>query len=70
VVEAGQPGGCIYRDILASLAIGILMDAFGVRTLFVPSAVALLGGWNWWPSRHDLPAGATPDPELAQTSSR
>ncbi len=52
VVEAGQPGGAIYRDILASLAIGILMDAFLVRTLLVPSTVALLGRWNWWPSSH------------------
>jgi putative drug exporter of the RND superfamily len=50
VVEAGQPGGSVYRDILASLALGILMDAFLVRTLLVPSTVALLGRWNWWPS--------------------
>ena len=61
VVEAGQAGGGVYRDILASLAIGILMDAFLVRTLLVPSTVALLGRWNWWPSRHgqraDLPVG-------------
>jgi RND superfamily putative drug exporter len=33
------------------LAIGILMDTFLVRTLIVPSVVALLGRWNWWPSR-------------------
>jgi putative drug exporter of the RND superfamily len=52
VVESGQPGGAIYRDILASLAIGILMDAFLVRTLLVPATVALLGRWNWWPSAH------------------
>jgi uncharacterized membrane protein YdfJ with MMPL/SSD domain len=50
VVEAGQPGGAVYRDILASLAVGILMDAFAVRTLLVPATVALLGRWNWWPS--------------------
>jgi len=52
LVEAGQPGGAVYRDILASLALGILMDAFLVRTLLVPSTVALLGRWNWWPSAH------------------
>jgi putative drug exporter of the RND superfamily len=56
IVEAGQPGGGVYRDILASLAIGILMDAFLVRTLLVPSTVALLGRWNWWPSAHGAPA--------------
>src|SRR5205807_4306591 len=52
VVVAQQPGGAVYRGILASLAIGILMDAFLVRTLLVPSTVALLGRWDWWPSAH------------------
>ncbi len=65
VVVAGQPGGRVYRDILASLAIGILMDAFLVRTLLVPSTVALLGRWNWWPSRHGKHIEATPAQALA-----
>jgi RND superfamily putative drug exporter len=66
VVIARQPGGAVYRDILASLAIGILMDAFLVRTLLVPSTVALLGRWNWWPAvpsrraQASLEAVATP----------
>ena len=59
----GQPGGTIYQGILASLAIGILMDAFLVRTLLVPSTVALLGRWNWWPSRHGNPGEITTEPE-------
>jgi RND superfamily putative drug exporter len=50
LVVGGQPGGRVYQDILAALALGILMDAFAVRTLLVPSVVALLGRWNWWPS--------------------
>ena len=29
------------------LAVGALLDTFGVRTLLVPSAVVLLGRWNW-----------------------
>jgi putative drug exporter of the RND superfamily len=62
---AGGSGssGSQVRDIGAGLAIGILMDTFLVRTLLVPSTVALLGRWNWWPSsmgrrhpRHTLPA--------------
>src|SRR5215469_10291441 len=61
LVVGGQPGGRVYQGILASLAIGILMDAFLVRTLLVPSTVALLGRWNWWPSRHGGPADAIPD---------
>jgi putative drug exporter of the RND superfamily len=67
VVVAGQPGGSVYRDILASLAIGIVMDAFFVRTLLVPSTVALLGRWNWWPSRHGRPTAAVPEPDPVQT---
>jgi putative drug exporter of the RND superfamily len=73
VVEAGQPGGGVYRDILASLAIGILMDAFLVRTLLVPSTVALLGRWNWWPSRYGLEAAdpqTPPGQDLAATCCR
>ena len=46
LVVGSQPGGGPYRAVLASLALGILMDAFLVRTLLVPSAVALLGRWN------------------------
>jgi RND superfamily putative drug exporter len=61
LVVGGQPGGSVYQGILASLAIGILMDAFLVRTLLVPSTVALLGRWNWWPSRHGEPAHAIAD---------
>jgi len=67
LVIAGQPGGGVYRDILSALAIGILMDAFLVRTLLVPSTVALLGRWNWWPSVHgrqtDVVAGLTAEPD-------
>jgi predicted RND superfamily exporter protein len=36
------------RQIGFGLAAGILMDTFLVRTLLVPSAVVLLGRWNWW----------------------
>ncbi|WP_320671575.1 MMPL family transporter [Patulibacter defluvii] len=29
-------------------AFAVLLDAFVVRTLLVPSLMALLGDWNWW----------------------
>jgi putative drug exporter of the RND superfamily len=45
----GGPGGSQVQDIGFGLAVGILMDTFLVRTLLVPSTVALLGRWNWWP---------------------
>jgi RND superfamily putative drug exporter len=32
-------------------AIAVLVDAFVVRTLLVPSLMALLGRWNWWQPR-------------------
>ena len=34
-----------------AVALGVLMDTFIVRALFVPSIVLLLRRWNWWPSR-------------------
>ena len=52
------PNGTEIQDIGFGLAIGILMDTFLVRTLLVPSTVAILGRWNWWPSsKGKAPAG-------------
>lgn len=34
------------------LAIAILVDVFVVRTLLVPSFMALAGAWNWWLPSH------------------
>ena len=36
------------RMIATGLALGILLDAFIVRTLLVPALVAVMGRWNWW----------------------
>jgi RND superfamily putative drug exporter len=33
-----------------SIAFGVVLDTFFVRTLLVPSIAMLLGRWNWWPS--------------------
>lgn len=33
------------------VAFAILLDTFFVRTLLVPCIVAMLGKWNWWPSK-------------------
>jgi RND superfamily putative drug exporter len=33
------------------IAFAILLDTFFVRTLLVPTIVAILGKWNWWPSK-------------------
>ncbi|HET9072298.1 MAG TPA: MMPL family transporter [Acidimicrobiales bacterium] len=50
VAGGGGSGGTQIQAIGFGLAIGILMDTFVVRTVLVPSAVALLGRYNWWPA--------------------
>ena len=63
--EAGNgPGSGQIRDVGFGLAIGVLMDTFLVRTLLVPSTVALLGKWNWWPGQVLKAPGLSP---LART---
>jgi len=73
VVASSGPGSSQIRDIGFGLAIGILMDTFFVRTLLVPSTVALLGRWNWWPSqmgrRSDAPDRAPAHDDPVGTSS-
>jgi RND superfamily putative drug exporter len=44
-------GQAEVQQIGFSIAFGILLDTFFVRTLFVPSIAVLLGKWNWWPSK-------------------
>jgi RND superfamily putative drug exporter len=51
IVGGRGSGGRMVIDVGTGIALGILMDTFLVRTLLVPSTVALLGRWNWWPSR-------------------
>ena len=60
IVGRNGPGGDQVEAIGFGLAIGILMDTFVVRVLLVPATVALLGRWNWWPSRSDASMIRTP----------
>jgi len=39
------------QQIGVATATGVLVDAFVVRTLLVPSLMTLLGKWNWWSPR-------------------
>ncbi len=66
------------RQVGIGLAVGILLDTFLVRSLVVPSAVVLLGKWNWWPSSlyrlhdsgyHDAEPPHEPQPVLASSPS-
>ena len=36
------------QQIGVATAVGVLVDAFIVRSLLVPSLMGLLGKWNWW----------------------
>jgi RND superfamily putative drug exporter len=72
VAGGGSNGGSgnQIQAIGFGLAIGILLDTFVVRTVLVPSTVALLGRWNWWPSRlgrsgHHRADGRGEEPESA-----
>ncbi len=63
VVGSGSAGTQNVRtivDVGVGLALGVLMDTFLVRTLLVPSAVVLIGRWNWWPSRLGRTSSAPP----------
>jgi RND superfamily putative drug exporter len=50
IAGGGSSGGQQVQQIGYGIAAGVLMDTFLVRTILVPSFVAILGRWNWWPS--------------------
>jgi RND superfamily putative drug exporter len=68
--SAGQQNVRTIVDVGVGLALGVLMDTFLVRTLLVPSAVVLIGRWNWWPSRLCWlsPAAAPADSKIVAPS--
>lgn len=47
----------------STIAVGLLLDTLVVRAFIVPSIVALLGRWFWWPRA--LPPGAGVAPKTA-----
>jgi RND superfamily putative drug exporter len=48
-----------------TVALGLLVDTFIVRTLMVPSIAFSLGEWNWWPSRRDARSRAREESRIA-----
>ncbi|MGW8761622.1 MMPL family transporter [Streptomyces sp. NPDC055815] len=49
------------KQIGFSLAVAVLLDAFVIRVLVLPSLMLLLGEANWWPAR-GLARSAEPEP--------
>ncbi len=43
-----------------AVAVGVLIDAFVVRTMLDPALAALFGRWTWWPG--GVPGAAAPRP--------
>ena len=41
----------LLKEVGLGIAVAVAIDASLVRALLVPSLMAILGRWNWWPSR-------------------
>ena len=57
------------KELGLGIALAVLIDAFVIRGLLVPSLMALLGRWNWWapgPLRrmYERSSSAAPEPAL------
>jgi RND superfamily putative drug exporter len=60
------------KELGLGIALAVLIDAFVIRGLLVPSLMALLGKWNWWapgPLRrmYERSTADTPEPVLGAT---
>ncbi len=51
-------GVVLVKEVGVGIALAVAIDASIVRVFLVPSLMAILGKWNWWPSRRREPAGA------------
>jgi putative drug exporter of the RND superfamily len=70
VLGLAPGGGMKASQIGFSVAFGVLLDTFFVRTLLVPSIAILLGRRNWWPARlsRATPTARQPSAQLATGS--
>jgi putative drug exporter of the RND superfamily len=45
-----------FREFAFAMSVGILLDAFLVRSVLVPALVSVFGEVSWWPARRELAA--------------
>jgi RND superfamily putative drug exporter len=45
-----------FREFAFAMSVGILLDAFLVRSVLVPALVSVVGEASWWPARRELAA--------------
>jgi RND superfamily putative drug exporter len=57
-----------FRQMAIIMAVGVMLDTIVVRSLLVPSLVALSGRAGMWPGRQRARAPARPAPELSDAS--
>jgi len=50
----------VVKEIGLGVALAVLIDASIVRVFLVPSLMAILGRWNWWPSVQAPSPASTP----------
>jgi uncharacterized protein (DUF2267 family) len=47
-----------FRELALLMAIGVLLDALVVRPVLIPSLIAVIGRWSWWPGKAQSPVAA------------
>lgn len=52
-----------FHEFAFAMTVGVLLDAFVIRSLLVPALVSVFGELSWWPARRRVAApGETPRP--------
>jgi RND superfamily putative drug exporter len=75
-MRLGSSGCCMFAlagssvlsiaQIGVTIGVGLMLDTLMVRTFVLPSLVALLGRWFWWPTRMTTRRARTQTPDSAE----
>jgi putative drug exporter of the RND superfamily len=58
------------RQLGIGVAVAVLLDAFLVRPVLLPAAVAVLGRRSWWPLSRTAPGPPSAEPPPAPSDAR